>query len=77
MYIYKRCFFGDSTCDGFFTGIKRAELCEKLSDTIKRIHPEICIEGHWVPVDMQNTLNELMSENLIIDETVVCEVDIL
>ena len=59
----KTLFLGDSTCDDFFTGIKRAELCEKLSDTIKRIHPEICIEGHWGPVDMQDTLNDLMSEN--------------
>ena len=30
-----------------------------------------------MPVYMHNTLNELMSENLTVDETVVCEVDIL
>ncbi|MBO4456854.1 MAG: MBL fold metallo-hydrolase [Butyrivibrio sp.] len=58
----KTLFLGDSTCDDFFAGIKRADLCEKLSDTIKKINPEICVEGHWTPVDMQDTLNDLMSE---------------
>lgn len=57
----KTLFLGDSTCDDFFSGIKRLDRCEKLSDTIKKINPEICMEGHWTPVDMQDTLNDLMS----------------
>ncbi len=58
----KTLFLGDSTCDDFLTGIKRADLCSKLADTIKELNPEICLEGHWTPTDMQDTLNDLMSE---------------
>ena len=57
----KVLFVGDSTCDNFFTGIKRADLCEKLADSIRALNPEISMEGHWEPVDMQDTLNDLMS----------------
>lgn len=57
----KVLFVGDSTCDNFFTGIKRADLCEKLADTIRALNPEISMEGHWEPVDMQDTLNDLLS----------------
>ena len=60
----KVLFVGDSTCDDFFTGIKRADLCEKLADTIRMLNPEISMEGHWEPVDMQDTLNDLMSGSL-------------
>lgn len=59
----KTLFLGDSTCDDFFAGIKRADLCEKLADTIRKIEPEICVEGHWTPVDTQDTLNDLMGES--------------
>ena len=58
----KTLFLGDSTCDDFFTGIKSPGLCRKLADTIRRINPEICVEGHWVPVNPEDTLADLMSE---------------
>lgn len=54
-------FLGDSTCDDFFRGEKRADLCEKLADTIKNADPEICVEGHWVPTEVRDTLNDLLS----------------
>ncbi len=57
----KTLFLGDSTCADFFAGFKKADLCKKLFCTIKRIDPEICVEGHWTPVDTQDTLNDLMS----------------
>ncbi len=57
----KTLFLGDATCEDFFAGIKRADLCEKLADTIKKIGPEICVEGHWTPVDTQDTLHDLMN----------------
>ena len=57
----KTLFLGDSTCDDFFTGIKRPDLCRKLADTIRGINPEICMEGHWVPTDPEDTLADLMS----------------
>ena len=53
---------GDSTCDDFFTGIKRPDLCRKLADTIRGIRPEICMEGHWVPTDPEDTLADLLSD---------------
>lgn len=57
----KVLFFGDATCDDFFTGSKSAELCRKLAGTIKAIAPEICVEGHWTPTDTRDTLNDLLS----------------
>ena len=54
-------FLGDSTCDDFFTGIKRADLCGKLAETIRKINPEICVEGHWTPADPEDTLADLLS----------------
>ncbi len=53
-------FLGDSTGNDFFTGIKRTDLCVKLADTIKEIDPEICVEGHWTPVDTKDTLDDLV-----------------
>ena len=53
---------GDSTCDDFFAGVKRADLCRKLADTIREINPEICVEGHWVPVNPEDTLSDLMND---------------
>ncbi len=58
---YKTLFLGDSNCKDFYTGIKSKELCEKLADKIKEINPEICVEGHWVPVETEDTLSDLMS----------------
>ena len=58
----KTLFLGDSAGDDFFTGIKRADLCRKLADTIRGINPEICVEGHWLPVNPEDTLEDLMSD---------------
>ena len=55
-------FLGDATGADFFTGIKRTDICDKLAYTIKEINPGICVEGHWMPVDVQDTLNDLMCE---------------
>ena len=58
----KTLFLGDSTCSDFFTGMKNPQLCGKLADTIRGINPEICMEGHWVPVNPEDTLADLMSD---------------
>ncbi|MBR2822251.1 MAG: MBL fold metallo-hydrolase [Clostridia bacterium] len=55
----KTLFLGDCTGDDFFTGIKKRDLCRKLADTIMKIGPEICVEGHWVPVDPEDVLSDL------------------
>ena len=57
----KILFTGDSTCDDFMTGIKDATLCNKLSDTIRHLNPQTCMESHWVPVETDDTLNDLLS----------------
>ncbi len=57
----KTLFLGDSNCKDYSTGERRADLCGKLADTIKEINPEICVEGHWTPVDMDDILTDLMS----------------
>lgn len=54
-------FVGDSTCHDFFTGIKRADLCAKMADTIRKINPAVILEGHWIPVPMEDTLEDLMT----------------
>lgn len=57
----KTLFVGDATGDDFFTGIKGAALSRKLAETIKTINPAICMEGHWVPVETYDTLNDLLN----------------
>ena len=54
-------FLGDSACDDFYTGIKRADLCRKLADTVREIDPEICLEGHWTPEDKEDFLADLLN----------------
>ncbi len=58
----KTLFIGDAAGDDFFTGIREKALCEKLADTIRAINPETCVEGHWVPVNTEDTLTDLMSD---------------
>ena len=57
-------FLGDATCDEFLTGIKKRNLCMKLAETIRGFRPEICVEGHWVPVHMEDTLADLLSSGI-------------
>ena len=56
----KVLFLGDSTCKDFQKGIKDPVLRQKLADKIKAINPEICVEGHWNPVETSDTLGDLM-----------------
>lgn len=57
----KTLFLGDSTCGEFPSWIKREDLCKKLADRIREINPELCVEGHWMPVNTEDTLSDLMS----------------
>ena len=54
-------FTGDSTGDEFMTGKKEPALCRKLADTIRQLNPQACLEGHWVPVETDDTLNDLLN----------------
>ena len=57
----KTLFLGDATCQDFTIGIKDPTLCKKLADTIRKLNPKTCVEGHWVPVETDDTLNDLLS----------------
>ena len=56
----KILFLGDSTYSQFQTGEKDLDRCKKLTDKIKSIKPEICVEGHWQHGDTEDTLNDLL-----------------
>ncbi|MBO7424893.1 MAG: MBL fold metallo-hydrolase [Clostridiales bacterium] len=53
-------FLGDSTCPQYPNGEKDKVLAGKLSDKIREIGPKICVEGHWVPVEPEDTLADLL-----------------
>ena len=57
----KVLFLGDSTCNDFQKGTKDPVFCQKLADKIKAVNPETCVEGHWVPVETSDTLNDLFN----------------
>ncbi len=57
----KVLFLGDSPYDEFKTGEKDASRCQKLADRIRAINPETCVEGHWEPVETDDTLNDLLN----------------
>jgi glyoxylase-like metal-dependent hydrolase (beta-lactamase superfamily II) len=56
----KTLFLGDATGPQFPNGGKDPVLSRKLADTIKEIDPDICVEGHWVPVQTDDTLADLL-----------------
>ena len=56
----KALFLGDATCPQFPNGAKDPVLSRKLADTIKEIDSDICVEGHWVPVETDDTLADLL-----------------
>ena len=56
----KTLFLGDATCNAFPNGGKDKELCRKLAETIKSIGPKTCVEGHWTPVETEDTLSDLL-----------------
>ncbi len=56
----KTLFLGDATCPQFLNGIKDADLSRKLADMIREINPDICVEGHWIPVKTDDTLADLI-----------------
>lgn len=57
----KTLFLGDSTYPAFPHGSKDKALSIKLADRIKAFNPEICVEGHWTPVEPADTLADLLS----------------
>ena len=57
----KVLFIGDASCPEFMTGKKDYDLCLKLAEKIRSVNPKICVEGHWEPVEPEDTLSDLLS----------------
>ena len=57
----KTLFVGDSTCPEFPNGAKDKNLAERLADKIRSTGAVTCVEGHWQPVETEDTLNDLLS----------------
>ena len=55
----KVLFLGDSACSEYPDGPKDEVRSKKLADKIREIGPEICVEGHWIPAETEDTLNDL------------------
>ncbi|MBR0228739.1 MAG: MBL fold metallo-hydrolase [Clostridia bacterium] len=53
-------FLGDASCGVFPTWEKDGALCEKLAETLKSIGPDVCLEGHWTPTSLWDTLEDLL-----------------
>ena len=53
-------FLGDASCGAFPTWEKDEALCGKLAETLKSIGPDICLEGHWTPASLRDTLEDLL-----------------
>ena len=54
-------FVGDATCSQFPNGTKDAKLAKALADKIRQIDPKTCVEGHWQPVETEDTLSDLLA----------------
>ena len=54
---------GDCTGGVFPTWEMNEELAGKLAETIRNIHPEICLPGHWTPLDPEIVIQDLLEGN--------------
>lgn len=57
----KTLFLGDATCAQFPNGSRDKDLANELADKIRTIDPKICVEGHWQPVETEDTLADLLA----------------
>ena len=56
----KTLFVGDATCAQFPNGAKDKNLANKLADIIRLTGAVTCVEGHWQPVETEDTLRDLL-----------------
>ena len=57
----KTLFLGDATCPQYPNGPKDRSKAEALADKIRSIAPDTCVEGHWQPVETEDTLADLLN----------------
>ena len=56
----KTLFVGDAACASFPDGTGDKELANKLADKIRSTGAATCVEGHWQPVETEDTLSDLL-----------------
>ena len=56
----KTLFVGDATCAQFPNGVKDKALANELADKIRSTGAITCVEGHWQPVEVEDTLGDLL-----------------
>jgi len=57
----KTLFVGDATCPQFHNGVRDEKLAKKLADKIRSTGSVTCVEGHWQPVETEDTLSDLLT----------------
>ena len=57
----KTLFIGDAACAQFPDGAKDKKLAHALADEIRATGAVTCVEGHWQPVETEDTLRDLLS----------------
>ena len=53
-------FVGDAACGSLPEWIKDPLLSGKLAETIRKSEATVCIEGHWIPVPKEETIQDLL-----------------
>jgi len=59
----KALILGDSTGGAFPEWTVNQALAEKLTETVRKIHPEICLPGHWTPLSAEIIIQDLLEGN--------------
>ena len=56
----KTLFIGDAACSEFPNGGKDSKRAGELAGKIRSTGAVTCVEGHWQPVETEDTLTDLM-----------------
>ena len=56
----KTLILGDCTGGVFPTWEMDEELAGKLAETIRKVNPELCLPGHWTPLDPEDVIRDLL-----------------
>lgn len=57
----KTLFVGDATCSEYPNGPKNMDRAKELADKIRSTGAVTCVEGHWQPVETEDTLGDLLA----------------
>ena len=54
---------GDCTGGVFGTWEMDQTLADRLAETVRKVNPEICLPGHWTPLDPEIIIQDLLDGN--------------